>query len=107
MHHTTPGWRRVAIALLLTGSAATAHGQASTPGKTGVPVEVVIEGIEDERLRVNVANFLSIRELASKPEATDSRIAWEHRKAEEEIRTALQPFGYYRPTIQASLERDG
>ena len=45
--------------------------------------------------------------LSASSAATDARIAWEHRRAEEEIRTALQPWGYYRPTIQASLERAG
>jgi translocation and assembly module TamA len=37
-------------------------------------------------------------------EITGSRILALHRRAEREIRAALEPFGYYRPVIDASLD---
>ncbi|HEX2464110.1 MAG TPA: autotransporter assembly complex family protein [Thermoanaerobaculia bacterium] len=40
-------------------------------------------------------------------EITGPRIMAFHRRAEEEIRAALEPFGYYRPVIDASLDSAG
>lgn len=98
-------------------------------------VEVRVEGLGDELAR-NVRAFLSIAELAEEREtrqndrqrggesqrppggdavdlddeeedASEVRIRRLHAAASNEIRTALQPFGFYEPTIDASLERDG
>ncbi|HEX6995061.1 MAG TPA: autotransporter assembly complex family protein [Gammaproteobacteria bacterium] len=88
-------------------------------------VEVRIEGLGDE-LERNVRAFLSIAELeeavrddASSSEAeeddvsdgdedpTEARIRRLHAAADAEIAAALQPFGYYEPTVTATLERDG
>lgn len=38
---------------------------------------------------------------------SESRLRWVHREAEEEIRQALQPYGYYQPTIETSLKQTG
>lgn len=38
---------------------------------------------------------------------SESRLRWVHSKAEEEIRQALQPYGYYQPTIETSLTQTG
>ncbi len=37
----------------------------------------------------------------------EARLRWLHERAEEDIRRALKPFGYYHPTVAASLERSG
>jgi translocation and assembly module TamA len=39
-------------------------------------------------------------------QVSESRLRWLHARGEENIRQALQPFGYYHPTIAASLERN-
>jgi translocation and assembly module TamA len=38
-------------------------------------------------------------------EVTGPRILALHRRAETEIRAALEPFGYYRPVVEASLDK--
>jgi translocation and assembly module TamA len=81
-------------------------------------LEIEIVGVEDQLLE-NVRLFLSLADmegrevLASSPEATDEESAISeselqrlHRRATEEIREALSPFGHYRPTIDASLSKD-
>lgn len=67
-------------------------------------VEVQIDGIADA-LHRNVQTQLSIEQYKSNPILTDDRILRLHEKAEDEIRRALQPFGYYRPRIEKSLEQ--
>jgi translocation and assembly module TamA len=37
----------------------------------------------------------------------ESRLRWLHNKAEEEIQQALQPYGYYQPTIETTLTQTG
>jgi translocation and assembly module TamA len=81
---------------------------------------VTIEGIEGEEL-ANVEKLLSIIQLTSdedwseqfslqkaKPLADsvgDSTVQRLHKSAPQEIRTALQPFGYYLPTIESTLTK--
>lgn len=92
---------------------------ASIPG-TGwaKPLEVEIAGIEDELLE-NVRLFLSVSEveerevLASPDESDDEEPAISefdlkrlHGEAATEIRNGLAPFGYYEPTIDASLAEE-
>jgi translocation and assembly module TamA len=66
------------------------------------PVTVRIEGLQ-ERLAENVRATLSMTRQESTSDA--ERIRYLHRQAPEEIRKALEPFGYYRPSIESSLER--
>lgn len=69
-------------------------------------VTVTIEGIGDELL-ANVQQSLSIEQQHEHPLLTEGRIQRLHAKAEQEIREALQPYGYYRPRIEKSLTRAG
>ncbi len=66
-------------------------------------VQVHIEGIQDPLLS-NVRNYLSLEQQKEHPRLTAERIRRLHRRAPEEIEQALQPFGYYRPRIDAELE---
>jgi len=68
------------------------------------PVTVRIEGL-DERLERNVRALLTIGRAESMSDPNRIRIA--HERAPEEIRKALEPFGYYRPKIDATLTREG
>lgn len=66
-----------------------------------------LSGVEDQ-LAANVRAMLSIDDaLEQEPLPTASRLRYLHRKAEEEIRLALQPFGYYNPVLQLSLNLEG
>ena len=42
-----------------------------------------------------------------KIQVSEARLRFLHDRAEDNIRQALQPFGYYHPTVKSSLERRG
>lgn len=68
-------------------------------------VRVEVEGVEGE-LRDNVRRHLSLVEARGDGDLEEGRIRRLHRRAEGEIAEALAPFGYYRPTVRSSLERE-
>ena len=65
-------------------------------------IEVEIDGVNDE-LETNIRLFLSIEQQREHPLLSDGRVRRLHKKASEEIASALQPYGYYRPQVTASL----
>lgn len=82
---------------------------------------IVIDGIDGEEL-ANVMNSLDLVELTEEPSWLDkiglpsgiplkdgisaSRLKRFHQRSPEEIRLALQPFGYYQPAISSSLTKE-
>ena len=65
--------------------------------------ELQIEGVDDEVAR-NVRSYVA---LASEPCDADARIVRRRfRKVEAEVRTALEPFGYYDPLVEKTLALD-
>lgn len=87
--------RRTAPALLVALLAAPAMAE----------VRVVLRGLDGE-VRDNVERALSIRRLDD--DAGERRVERLHRQAiVEEIPRALEPFGFYRPTVAGDLERRG
>ncbi|HYG63807.1 MAG TPA: autotransporter assembly complex family protein [Thermoanaerobaculia bacterium] len=85
----------LALLLLVPGPAADAE-----------KVRIEVEGLERD-LERNVRAILSLDEARGDDDLTEDRIRRLHDRAQEEIELALQPFGYYRPTLQSTLERDG
>lgn len=71
------------------------HAASATAG------EVVLEGVEGELAR-SLRAALSINSLNAK--ASTVMVRRRHAMAEKELRTGLQAFGYYQPTINKSLE---
>lgn len=69
-------------------------------------VKVRIEGLDDP-MRDNVRLLLTIARLEDEKDVTEARIRQADADAPEEIATALQPFGYYRPEVRPSLQRNG
>lgn len=69
-------------------------------------LEIEISGVEGELLD-NIQIFLSIvrENEAVEKEIPDQEVIALNRKAPDEIKQALQPFGYYQPTINAHLEK--
>ncbi|MFO1420765.1 MAG: autotransporter assembly complex family protein [Candidatus Competibacteraceae bacterium] len=65
---------------------------------------VTVEGV-DGPLRDNVLAHLELNRFAGQAAPDEARLRWLHGNAEREIRDALQPFGYYEPTIESSLDR--
>lgn len=84
---------------------------AALPGAGGLlaqqaPVRVEISGV-DGAVEGNVRQVLSLARAAEDGALPVARIRRLHGQAEAEIELALQPFGYYRPEIEAGLGRDG
>ncbi len=69
-------------------------------------VRVIIEGVGGA-VRDNVRSVLSIAAAAREGELTIERVRRLHARAPGEIRLALQPFGFYRPEIEAELQTPG
>lgn len=53
----------------------------------------------------NVLAYLEINEFNGKPPPAESRLRWLNDRAPDQIRQALQPFGYYQPEIEDKLEQ--
>ena len=67
-------------------------------------VRVQVDGVSGE-IRRNIRAHLSIYQRRSEPELAESTVRALHRRAPEEIRRALRPFGYYRPAIESELRQ--
>ncbi len=65
-------------------------------------LQVRIDGLQGELLD-NVRASLGLLRNADEPQLPDQRIQWLYERSETEIRRALEPFGYYRPSVQSSL----
>ena len=73
----------------------------SLHAETSVSVE--IRGIGTE-LEKNVRQYLSIEQQKSHALLSPARLQRLQEKAPAKIKKALQPFGYYKPTIKTELE---
>ena len=70
-------------------------------------IEVKVEGVGG-KVKKNVLSYLSLEKQKKAPELNDEIVNSLYARASEEIRTALQPFGFYTPTIKSSLaKKDG
>ena len=81
------------LALVLSAPAARATGDA--------PIKVSVTGVAGEE-RHNVLAHLRIAD--QKGTATEAEVRKLHESAKNEIELALQPFGYYRPSVWSELE---
>ena len=78
-------------------------------GAVAETIDVEVVGLADD-LEKNVLAYLSIADLgkegaeASQP-VTESNVRRLHGAARNEIERALQPFGYYEPSIRSTLQR--
>lgn len=69
---------------------------------TALELEVEIEGLDDA-LEKNVRHFLIIEREKGRAELTTGRVHHLHKQAPEQIRKALQPYGFFRSTTEAEL----
>lgn len=90
---------RAALALLLLSLSTVALAQGN-----GATVSISITGVEDELLS-NVQGYLPLYRFNDKEAPSAGRLRYLHGQAEETIRQALAPFGYYRPTMTPILEK--
>ena len=72
------------------------------PALAAGTISVSVDGV-DKPLHKNVLLHLSIEQQKDEPDLTPGRVRALHVRAPDEIRAALQPFGYYRPRIESSL----
>ena len=69
-------------------------------------VDVQVNGVSSE-LQKNIMAFLTIAQQKSYPDLSEEGVRRLFNKGPNEIRKALEPFGYYRSTIQSKLEQHG
>jgi translocation and assembly module TamA len=93
--------RGVRAALLLVLACALSRGSAWADPR----VRIEVEGLDGD-VRRNVVASLSLEEARDDKDLDEQRIRRLHAQAEEEIATALQPFGYYRPDVQSTLTQE-
>lgn len=71
--------------------------------------QVQVQGLEDEEMRDNVDDALSLQRLNPnrRKSLSESRLSYLLRRVPREVREAMEPFGYYDPTVDAKVQRDG
>lgn len=74
------------------------------PSVSAAAVEVEIEGVTGELLK-NVEAYLEIKRRAGEADLSKPKLHLMFANAEDEIRRALRPFGYYDPQVRSSLEQ--
>jgi translocation and assembly module TamA len=70
------------------------------------PVRVEIAGVSGDEER-NVRTVLAIARAARDDKVPLDQVRRLHQQADADIKLALEPFGYYRPTVQKSLQQVG
>ncbi|EIJ41572.1 outer membrane protein [Beggiatoa alba B18LD] len=94
------------LLLFVTGCCFSRFSDADTdtppPRPPSHKVVVNITGVSDTLLN-NIKAFLSIEQQKEHPNLNPNRIRRLHKSASEEIQKSLQPFGYYRVTVDAEL----
>ncbi|MEN8199204.1 MAG: autotransporter assembly complex family protein [Thermodesulfobacteriota bacterium] len=70
-----------------------------------ISLHVTVIGLEDP-MKANVLSFLKIEKMKSDEHFTERWMKGLHEEATEDIRTALQPYGYYLPEIQTELSQE-
>ena len=70
-------------------------------------VFTTISGIDDRAIRVNALSAIELRGLKRKETASEAQIRRLYKRAPKQIAVALEPYGYYQPTITPTLGFDG
>ena len=97
---TSPPARLLLIAALL----------LSAPAAWALELQAVeIRGLDDDQMRDNVSDALSLQRLNPNRRKTlsESRLSYLLRRTPREARAALEPFGYYEPDVRTEVRRDG
>lgn len=71
--------------------------------------QVTVQGLDDEEMRDNVDDALSLQRLNPnrRKAITESRLSYLLGQVPREVRAALEPFGYYDPSVDTQVQRDG
>jgi translocation and assembly module TamA len=76
----------------------------ASPSALGLSLQVKVEGVEGQEQK-NVLALLAIHQEQNDKDLTVPRLLALHRRAPEQIRDALAPFGLYRVEVQDSLKQ--
>ena len=79
-------------------------GLACSVARADIDIEIV--GVT-EPLEVNVRAFLSLTRYATRKDTTPEVVSRLERRIPAEVRSALQPLGYYSPTVNHVASKDG
>jgi translocation and assembly module TamA len=71
----------------------------------GVSLTVNIEGL-DQKLRAHVLTYLDISREQGNGNLTQARVQRLHERAPEQIKTALQVYGYYQARVKSDLRQE-
>jgi translocation and assembly module TamA len=66
-------------------------------------IRVDIDGVDGE-LRRNVQALLSLERYKDRERIEPEAVERLYRRADDEVRSALRPFGYYEPKVNATLQ---
>lgn len=77
-------------------------GLPASPALASISLKVEVSGL-DSTLKKNVLHFLSIEKKKKNKDLSVRQIKRLHEQATQDIREALQPFGYYLPDIKSQL----
>jgi translocation and assembly module TamA len=66
-------------------------------------INVVIEGVNEE-IKRNLLVYLSLQRYRERDDLPADTVDRLHERTPLEVRQALKPFGFYEPTVQASVE---
>ncbi len=69
-------------------------------------VRVFISGLQGE-MRTSASGAIELKGLMSRSDASDALIRRVHGRAHDQIKKALQPFGYYHVSVSSTLELQG
>jgi translocation and assembly module TamA len=97
-------WLLLCSLWLMSGSLLAQDAVPEPPANSNGKLTVLIDGLE-EPLRGNALAMMDINRFADQTAPDEIRLNWLHANADPEIRQALEPFGYYEPTIESSLEQ--
>ncbi len=75
-------------------------------GHAEAAVRVEVEGIRGATLRENIERSISLSAYRNRT-ISPAQVRRLHERAPEEIRLAMQPYGYYRPDIESELIAEG
>lgn len=89
-------WARVPGALVLLLAAAVAHAN----------IALTVHGV-NARLRANVLAYLSFERYKNSEHLTDQIIRRLENRVQGEVDSALQPYGYFQPTVHLSVHKSG
>ncbi len=76
-----------------------------TQGVPALEIEVKVRGLKDDKHEKNVLALLGIYQEREDKELSIPRLEALHRRAPDQIRKALAPFGLYRVQVEATLTR--